>query len=73
MHPHHPMKPFAIPADWTPDQAMAVVDFLDELRCHLWQRYEIVLLERYRDLYGTPSATDADNTATPFIDDPANF
>ena len=52
---------------------MAVVDFLDELRCHLWQRYEIVLLARYRDLYGTPSATDADNTATPFIDDPANF
>lgn len=52
---------------------MAVVDFLDELRCHLWQRYEIALLERYRDLYGSPSATDADDTATPFIDNPDDF
>ena len=52
---------------------MAVVDFLDELRCHLGQRYEIALLERYRDLYGSPSATDADDTATPFIDNPDDF
>ena len=32
MHPQHPMKPFAIPTDWTAEQAMAVIDLLDELR-----------------------------------------
>ena len=73
MHPQHPMKPFAIPADWSPDQALAVIDVLDELRCHIWQRYEIALVEAYRELYGGNAPTDDHNTTPPFIDDPIDF
>ncbi len=73
MHPHHPMKPFAIPADWNPQQAMAVIDFLDELRCHIWQRYEIELHEIYRELYGNRSTTLENDNPAPFFDDPVEF
>lgn len=34
---------------WSPDQAMAVVELLDDLRDQIWGHYESVLLERYRD------------------------
>ncbi len=67
MHPHHPMKPFAIPADWTTEQAMAVIDLLDELRTHLWARYEVRLLEAYREDLRLPPA--ADEPMPPFLDD----
>jgi hypothetical protein len=73
MHPHHPMKPFAIPTDWSAAQAMAVIDLLDELRCHIWQRYEITLLETYRELYGADSDTDRLNPTDEFIDDLVDF
>lgn len=73
MHPHHPMKPFAIPGEWSPQQAMAVIDFLDELRCHIWQRYEIVLLATYRDLYGEDPDTHRARTTPPLIDDTVDF
>jgi hypothetical protein len=43
------MKPFTLPTYWTADQALAVVDLLDELREHLWAIYELRLLEAYRD------------------------
>jgi hypothetical protein len=67
------MKPFAIPDHWSPQQAMAVVDFLDELRCHIWQRYEIALLDSYRDLCGTLPETNDIGPTHPFIDDPVDF
>lgn len=72
MHPSHPMKPFALPTDWTPDQAMAVIDLLDELRCHLWAKYQIPLLEHYRRLYGD-DLTCKDDSDEPFIEDPIGF
>ena len=48
--PHQPSGisqglPFLIPADWTPEQAQAVVDLLDDLREHLWAHYQIALYE----------------------------
>jgi hypothetical protein len=71
IHPHHPMKPFAIPADWTPQQALAVIDLLDELRCHIWARYELALQREYRELCrGEPGDPDQ---AEPFADDPVDF
>lgn len=73
MHPHHPMKPFVIPADWSAAQAMAVIDLLDELRCHIWQRYELTLLETYREFYGADPNTDSTDTTDEFIDDPVDF
>lgn len=72
MHPQHPMKPFAIPGDWTAPQALAVIDLLDELRCHIWAKYELALHESYRERCGGGSADDREG-ATPFIDDPIDF
>lgn len=39
---------FLINADWTPAQAMAVVELLDDLRDHIWAHYEGQLYERLR-------------------------
>jgi hypothetical protein len=67
------MESFAIPADWSTDQAMAVIDLLDELRCHIWNRYELRLLETYREIYGDDSDTDRANARPAFLDDPVEF
>src|SRR5215469_5953823 len=40
--------PFAIPAYWTPDQALAVVELLDGLRELIWARYGLQLLGERR-------------------------
>ena len=31
--------PVEIPATWTPEQALAVFDLLDEIRDKIWSRY----------------------------------
>ncbi|MCF1457634.1 MAG: hypothetical protein AB2814_00565 [Candidatus Sedimenticola endophacoides] len=35
-----------IPGYWTPEQALAVYEFIDELRDALWARYEVQLIEQ---------------------------
>lgn len=40
--------PLDIPADWTPEQAQAVVDLLDDLRERIWGHYALPLQELYR-------------------------
>lgn len=40
--------PFAIPAYWTPEQALAVVELLEDLRDLIWSHYGAQLLEEYR-------------------------
>jgi hypothetical protein len=40
--------PFLIPADWTPEQAQAVVELLDDLRERIWSHYQLPLHELYR-------------------------
>lgn len=37
--------PFAIPAYWTPEQALAVVELLDDLRELIWGHYNMQLIE----------------------------
>jgi hypothetical protein len=32
-----------IPFDWTPDQALAVLDFLEDLADHIWSRYGLAI------------------------------
>ncbi len=34
---------------WSPDQAMAVIELLDDLRERIWDHYELALLERIRE------------------------
>jgi hypothetical protein len=43
--------PFAIPAYWTPEQALAVFELLDELRDAIAARYAVQLFEHARDTY----------------------
>jgi hypothetical protein len=40
--------PFLIPTDWTPEQAQAVVELLDDLRERIWAHYQIPLFDLYR-------------------------
>ena len=41
--------PFAIPAYWTPEKALAVVELLEDLRDLIWSHYGAQLLEEYRE------------------------
>ena len=38
-----------IDPNWSPDQAMAVIDLLDDLRDRIWAHYEIDLQKKLRD------------------------
>ena len=40
---------FLIDPDWSPDQALAVVELLDDLHDRIWAHYEMVLQQKYRD------------------------
>jgi hypothetical protein len=41
--------PLDIPADWTPEQALAVVELLDDLRERIWVHYDVKLFELLRE------------------------
>ena len=38
-----------IDPNWSPDQALAVIELLDDLRDRIWSHYEIVLQQKLRD------------------------
>jgi hypothetical protein len=38
-----------INSDWSPDQVMAVIELLDDLRDRIWSHYETVLQQQLRD------------------------
>jgi hypothetical protein len=38
-----------ISPNWSPDQAMAVIELIDDLRERIWAHYEIVLQQKLRD------------------------
>lgn len=39
--------PFALPTYWTPEQALAVFELLDDLRCPIFGRYQIWLFDEF--------------------------
>ncbi len=51
-----------IPAYWTPEQAFAVVELLDDLRDRIWAHYGVQLLDQYRDQYGPADSDHTDDT-----------
>jgi hypothetical protein len=53
-----------IPTCWTPEQAFAVFELVDDLREAIWRCYAVQLQDQYRDQL-QPSAT-----ARPDPDDP---
>jgi len=34
---------------WSPDQALAVIELLDDLRDRIWAHYELALVTKFRD------------------------
>ncbi len=38
-----------IDSSWSPDQALAVIELLDDLRHRIWTHYEITLQKKLRD------------------------
>ena len=37
-----------IDPNWSPDQAMAVIELLDDLRDRIWSHYELALVEKLK-------------------------
>jgi len=61
--------PFIIQDDWSPEQALAVVELLDDLREVIWNRYQLQLHEQLRDqrcTSTTPLPSSSSETDPPF-------
>lgn len=50
--------PFLLPDDWTPEQAQAVLEFLDDLREVIWQHYLIPVQELLAEDCRTDSSSE---------------
>jgi len=48
--------PFEVPAYWAPEQALAVVELLDDLRELIWAHYNVRLIEL---IQAEPAGTEA--------------
>jgi len=55
--------PLIIPAYWTPEQAFAVAELLDDLRDRIWAHYGVKLLDQYHEWYGPADSDRSDDTA----------
>jgi hypothetical protein len=57
-----------IPTYWTPEQAFAVFDLVNDLRDAIWQCYGVQLLDEYRDHFQptTVDPVDKDPADPPF-------
>jgi len=57
-------RPLSIPGYWTPEQAQAVIELLDDLRERIAGYYQLQLIELYRQqlapLPDEPGSTDDD-------------
>lgn len=55
MKPYHPPSglrhglDFLIQADWTPEQALAVFELLDDLRERVWVHYQLAIMSQVRE------------------------
>lgn len=61
--------PFLLPDDWTPQQALAVVELLDDLRDRICAHYQIPLhdlLREQRRLLDLPEDSTAGTSDPPF-------
>jgi hypothetical protein len=59
-----------LPTHWSPEQAVAVFEILDELREHVWARYGLQIQQVLRDERSTaipaPGDIDIDEADVPF-------
>ena len=56
---------FLIPDNWSADQALAVVELIDDLRERICSHYQLALHERQREQRAPP-----ENAHPPDVDDP---
>ena len=48
------VTPMPLPTDWSPEQAVAVFEILDELCERVWAQYGLQIQQVLRDERGTP-------------------
>ena len=53
---------FLIDSDWTPEQALAVVELLDDLRDRILRHYQLPIMELMREERGIGPFDDLDAT-----------
>jgi hypothetical protein len=51
-------------SNWSPDQALAIIELLDDLRDRIWAHYEVALQTRFRELRVTDR--NVETTDPPF-------
>jgi hypothetical protein len=56
---------FLIAADWTPAQALAVLELLDDLRERIWQQYALQIQAQLQEQRDTADAIDRSPTSEP--------
>ncbi len=54
-----------VPVTWTPEQALAVFELLDELREKIWTRYGNQMQELMAEKQQYPEVRDSDDNAIP--------
>jgi hypothetical protein len=57
-----PSSRFTIPAYWTPEQALAVVELLDDLREVIWDHYDMQVIDELRQQHLANSSGPSDTT-----------
>lgn len=58
--------PFVINQNWTTEQAVAVVELLDDLREAIWNHYELQLYDYIREYRVTEAPVDPNDEFDPF-------
>ena len=58
--------PFKVDANWTPEQAMAVWELLDDLRDRVGTHYGLALQKLLREQRATPQQLDSFDQELPF-------
>lgn len=53
--------PFLIQENWSPDQALAVIELLDDLRELIWQRYQVPMQDLLREQRGVQDESNSVN------------
>jgi hypothetical protein len=53
---------FLIDSEWTPEQALAVVELLDDLKGRILLHYQLPIMELMREERGIDPFDDLDNT-----------
>ena len=58
--------PFTVDSSWTPEQALAVLELLDDLRDRVWTHYGLVIQNLLREQHLIDEALDDYDQELPF-------